>query len=152
WFGRAYLNRGPVALLTNAEGAILAFAALAPIPAAQTLAVGLLRYRPQVQADQLRSLLLAAAGWARQQGYAQLDLGLLQDVQDPAAGQRPFLARQLRRLRLRISPWLNQAALQAAQTAVATAWQPQYLAYPGPASLPAVWAALSQRVGDVPLS
>ena len=74
-FDPAYLRRFPTAVLTQA-GQIMAFANLWTTPDRRVMSIDLMRYAADAPRSSMDLLFLHLIAWARQEGYAEFDLGM----------------------------------------------------------------------------
>ncbi|MEZ4646109.1 MAG: phosphatidylglycerol lysyltransferase domain-containing protein [Chloroflexota bacterium] len=147
-FGRAYLYRGILAVAYDKANTAVAVASLFAAPDRHELLLGLLRYYSQTERDALVELLAATAVWAKEQGYRRLDLGLSATIAEAMPFPLTRWQRLLRQVHLRLSREDQLDDLRPLQACLQPMWEPRYLVFPGPASLPSVSAALS-RATDI---
>lgn len=144
-FSRPHLSRGLVVALITPSGEINAFVSALSDQERQEIMVDLLRYRQAVGKNHLVFLLASLAVWAKQRGFKTLNLGL---SLTPDAEQKQPAYRLVERLAEPFFAFLNQPSsadgLDDLKEQFTSTWEPRYLIYPGPASLPAIWSALAR--------
>ncbi len=142
WFADDYIRGGPVMVVHTASGAISAFANIVPEYQRNEVAVDIMRRRQQVENGTMDFLFVSLFEWARLKGIATFNLGLSalsgvgEHSDDPAA------ERALHYIYEHLNRFYNFKGLHAFKEKFQPEWSPRYLIYPGPASLPAVLAAL----------
>ena len=128
-FDPAYLRRFPIAVVRR-EGRVVAFANLWPTPDRRVLAVDLMRYDPDGLKNAMDVLFIHLMLWARQEGYAEFDLGMA-----PLAGLQ---GRRLAPMVSRIGALVYREAgglygfegLRAFKAKFEPRWDPVYIAAP----------------------
>lgn len=131
-FDALQVAQSPVMLTTTSRELISAYATLIMDPAGESLAIDVVRHRPQVREGTLELLIVALLKWARRHNFRTVNLGasftelhvggaLAED--EGATGDR----------------------LQNAGARFNPRWMPRYLVYPGATSLPVVWAAVARE-------
>lgn len=143
-FDEENVAQSPVMMTRTPQGLISAYATLIMDEAGETLAVDVLRHRPQIRQGTLSFLFLALIQWAEQRHFQHVNLGagfpgLIDD--EVVSGMprallapegRPQVLADVHEIRARFNPH----------------WRLRYLAYPGAASLPAVWDAVTRSTRD----
>ena len=142
WFNEAYLNTCPILFVRDREGFIEAFANLIVEFKASEATVDLMRHRKHVEGGLMDFLFVSMFQWAQAQKYATFNLGL-----SPLSGvgerlEDPAIERTLNYIFRNTNRIYNFRGLHAFKEKFHPMWSPRYLAYPGPASLPSVSAAL----------
>jgi len=144
WFDDEYLRHCPVMTVRTPEGGISAFANLTLEYQRSEVAVDLMRRRREVENGTMDFLFARLLEWAKCQAYASFSLGLsaLSGVGEHSDDQ--VIERALHYIFEHINQFYNFKGLHAFKTKFRPQWSPRYLIYPGPASLPAVAAALAR--------
>ncbi|MCB8944566.1 MAG: lysylphosphatidylglycerol synthetase family protein [Ardenticatenaceae bacterium] len=145
WFDQTYLQVSPLLVVSQETGKGVAFASVVISPNGEEVMLGLLRYGRDAHEGALLALLSALAQWAREQGFAHLNLGFSQTKpeQETTRSTMEHLLHMMRRGNGRH----DHDDLHALKTKLAPTWQPRYLIIPGPTSLPAISAALARTTG-----
>ncbi|MCB0217638.1 MAG: bifunctional lysylphosphatidylglycerol flippase/synthetase MprF, partial [Chloroflexi bacterium] len=149
WFDEDYLNQGALMLVHDADGRVMAFANLVPEFQLNELTIDLMRHRDDIVPNTMLFLFTELMLWAAQQGYDSFNLGMapLYGVGD--AAWDPALDRALKLVFERGGALYSFKGLASFKSRFHPGWTPRYLAYPGPASLPAVAVALVRAIsGD----
>lgn len=76
FFDYDYINRAPVAVLTNKEGQIAAFTTLMPVYQPGFISIDLMRYHPDGPSGIMDAMLLHLFEWAKQEGYEFFNIGM----------------------------------------------------------------------------
>jgi phosphatidylglycerol lysyltransferase len=142
WFDENYLNTCPILLVRNPDGHIEAFANLILGFPTGEVAIDLMRHRQQSESGRMEFLFVSLIQWAKQKGFARLNLGLSALSGVGEKPEDPGLERALRYLYQHVNRFYNFKGLHAFKEKFHPLWSPRYLIYPGPASLPAVALAL----------
>lgn len=149
WFDDDYIRTGPVIAVHTPAGAISAFLNIVPEYQRNEISVDLMRRQAQVESGTMDFLFVSFFEWAKGQGYDSLNLGL-----SPLAGlgdqpDDPGLERALHFIYEHINQFYNFQGLHTFKEKYHPCWEPRYLVYPGPASLPAVILTLNRATsGD----
>ncbi len=140
-FDRTQVAQSPILMTQTPRSLVSAYATLIMDPGGESLAIDVLRHRPEVREGTLELLVIALIRWAQRHNFHHVNLGtgfpgligdgttrggtrvMLDDNGDP-----PTVAR-LHAVRSRFNP----------------RWAPRYLVYPGATSLPAVWNAVARQ-------
>jgi len=146
WFSRSYINQGVLATLSARGQDILAFVHAVPIPDSQELVVTLLRHRQSLTAVARQQLLITLAAWAKEQGYGRLNLGL-HALPPHLNGDSQARDRVAQVIYKAVEPPILESDWPELAQAFTIETAPRFLAYPGSASLPAVWSALARAGG-----
>ncbi|MBL8056323.1 MAG: bifunctional lysylphosphatidylglycerol flippase/synthetase MprF [Anaerolineales bacterium] len=142
WFDDDYLRGSPVVTLRAPDGALSGFANAYPLYQAAGWGVDLMRRRPEALSGTMDLLFISLFDWAKAEGLARFSLGLsaLAGVGEHSAD--PAIERALRLLYENLHRVYNFQGLHAFKDKFHPAWEPRYLVYRSPASLPLVAAAL----------
>lgn len=124
-FDTAYLDRGPIALVWK-EGRIIAFANV--IAAEREAGVDLMRYDASAPAGIMDFLFVRLIEWARDQGYAQFNLGMapLSGLQNRRLA--PIFARLGALVFAEASLLYSFGGLHAYKAKFSPQWRPMYMA------------------------
>jgi len=146
WFSRSYINQGVLATLSAKGQDILGFIHAVPIYENDELAVTLMRHRQSLTAPARQQLVIALAAWAKADGYGRLNLGL-HALPPHLNGDSQARERVAQVIYKAIEPPILEADWPELAQEFTFEAAPRFLAYPGSASLPAVWSALARAGG-----
>ncbi|WP_235886173.1 phosphatidylglycerol lysyltransferase domain-containing protein [Paenibacillus cymbidii] len=135
WFEPDYIQRAPVALLTDGSDELIAFATLMPCyDSGTTTSIDLMRHLPDAPNGTMDYLFINLFEWAKEQGYAQFNLGMA-PLSSVGQTETAFREEKLARLVFRYGgPWYGFEGLRRYKDKFNPVWEPRYLAYP--ASVP----------------
>jgi len=144
WFDDNYIRTGPVMAVHTPGGDISAFANIVPEYQRNEITADLMRRRAEIENGTMDFLFVSFFEWAKAQGYHSFDLGL-----SPLSGvgqqpDDPTVERALHFIYEHVNRFYNFQGLHAFKEKFHPNWEPRYLVYPGPASLPAVATALNR--------
>ncbi len=142
YFDEEYLRSAPVMVVRGPEGGATAFANLVPEYQLNGATTDLMRQRNNVERGTMEFLFVGMFDWARAQGHETFSLGLSALAGIGQAPGDPAAERALHFLSRHLDQFYNYQGLYAFKAKFHPLWQPRYLIYPGPASLPAVALAL----------
>jgi phosphatidylglycerol lysyltransferase len=142
WFDDDYIRKSTVLCVHRPEGDISAFANLVPEYRRKEAAVDLMRHLPDVENGTMDFLFVGLFTFARAEGLSSFSLGLsaLAGVGEHSAA--PRTERALRYIYENVNRFYNFKGLHAYKEKFHPRWEPRFLIYPGPASLPAVATAM----------
>lgn len=151
WFKESYLQLGPIALLRNTRGMILAFASIAPgYDKGVVLSIDLMRHHKNTPNGTIDFLLIRLLEWAKSKGYQKFSLG---DVPLPGTGEKTGALREEKLAQLlfkRSGHGYGLADLRRYMEKFNPEWEPRYLAYPASLTLPALTWDLVRLVSRHP--
>jgi phosphatidylglycerol lysyltransferase len=149
WFLDEYIRTSPVVAIHSPERSIVAFANLVCEYQQNEIALDLMRRRHPVENGVMEFLFVALLQWARERGYATVNLGMSalygvgEDTHDPPP------ERALHFIYEHVNQFYNFKGLHEFKEKFHPTWSPRYLVYPGPASLIGVAVALERAsAGD----
>jgi len=141
-FDDDYIRNAAVMAIHRPDGAITAFANIQPEYRANEATIDLMRRRLDAEDFTMEFLFLSLFDWARRQGYATFNRGLSslagvgEKVDDPA------VERALHYIYEHVNQFYNFKGLHEFKDKFHPRWEPRFLVYPGPSTLPAVALAL----------
>ncbi|NGM82152.1 bifunctional lysylphosphatidylglycerol flippase/synthetase MprF [Paenibacillus sp. 7124] len=151
WFDESYLQLAPLALLRNAEGAVIAFASLAPgYDGGVTVSIDLMRHRLKSPNGTMDFLFISLLEWAKAEGYGRFNLG---NAPLSSVGRNPGSLREEKIAHLvfkRGGHWYGFLGLRRYKEKFSPEWEPRYLAYPVSLSLPVLTLDLVRLVSRQP--
>lgn len=150
WFDDDYVRNSVVMAVLAADGRIRAFANLVPEYQRNEMAIDLMRRRRESENGTMDYLFGGIFQWAKGQGLATFNLGLSALSGIGEHSDDPIIERALRYIYENVDRFYNFKGLHAFKEKYNPEWQPRYLIYPNPASLPLVARALVQATsGDM---
>lgn len=138
WFDEGLVRESPVIVTYAPAGLIGAFATLILDRENDIVAVDLLRHRPQISEGTLDLLLYTVLSWAGRHETKRVNLG----PGFPGALDDPATAGMLRYIYRDVDGADPATDFFEVKSRFNPRWSLRYLAYPGAASLPTVWAAI----------
>ncbi|GAA0398093.1 bifunctional lysylphosphatidylglycerol flippase/synthetase MprF [Paenibacillus motobuensis] len=151
WFDENYLQLAPLALITDQENKVIAFASIAPVYDHDvTLSVDLMRHLPEVPNGTMDQLFISLFEFAREQGYSCFNLGMapLASVGKSRAAMRE---EKLAHILFEHGESLyGFTGLRNYKEKFSPRWEPRYLAYPTNISLPVLLLELVSLVSRKP--
>lgn len=142
WFDDDYIRHSVVIAVHTPDGHISAFANVVPEYRRSEATVDLMRRRREVVNGAMDFLFVAMLAWAKERKYAAFSLGLSALAGVGEHSDDPVVERALRYIYEHVNRFYNFKGLHAFKDKFRPCWEPRYLIYPGPATLPAVAAAL----------
>jgi phosphatidylglycerol lysyltransferase len=135
-FEESYLERFPIAIVHKQDGAPVAFASLWPTPDKGVIAIDLMRYGDQAPPSVMDFMFLGIMDWAKEEGFATLDLGMT-----PLAGlSRRHYAPLFSKLGAAVYTWGDEIygfkGLRAYKAKFQPTWAPVFIAASSHVSLP----------------
>lgn len=151
WFKEAYLQLAPIALLRSSEGAVLAFASIAPgYDERLTVSIDLMRHRKVTPNGTMDYLFVRLLDWAKSEGYHRFNLG---NAPLSSVGENSGALREEKLAHLvykRGGHWYGFSGLRKYKEKFAPDWEPRYLAYPATLALPILTLDLVRLVSRHP--
>lgn len=144
-FDERFVTRGPVAVVRIGE-TIVAFGTLWESGGKAEVEIDLMRHSHDAPAGVMRYLLTEAMLWARQQGYAHFNLGMV-----PLAGIRtgsvaPLWNQMASAMRIGGERYYNFQGLRDFKAWFYPEWEPNYLVSPGGTKRPLIVANIAALV------
>ncbi|MBB6052865.1 phosphatidylglycerol lysyltransferase domain-containing protein [Armatimonas rosea] len=142
WFDEAYLNDGPLAVVHDADGTLVAFANVIPEYQKSESTIDLMRRRRDAESGVMDLVFVTLFEWAREQGFATFNLGLAplsgvgQDADDP------LVERVLNLVFRSGGRFYSFEGLHAYKKKFLPTWEPRYLIYRSSLALPQAAAAV----------
>ncbi|MBW4082122.1 bifunctional lysylphosphatidylglycerol flippase/synthetase MprF [Paenibacillus sp. S150] len=131
WFKPSYLQLAPLALLRGKDGAVLAFASIAPgYDGGDTVSIDLMRHRKNAPNGTMDYLFVRLLEWAKEQGAGRFNLG---NAPLSSVGRNSGALREEKLAHLvfvRGGHWYGFAGLRRYKEKFNPEWEPRYLAYP----------------------
>jgi phosphatidylglycerol lysyltransferase len=144
WFEDDYIRNSPVIVIHAADGRPVAFANLVPEYQKNELTIDLMRHYPLVEHGTMEFLFVRMLQWAKEKGYGSFSLGLSAIVGVGEKPDDPRVEQALHTVSEYISRFFNFKGLHHFKEKFRPQWEPRYLIYPGPGSLPLVLTTLLQ--------
>ncbi|HZD11203.1 MAG TPA: phosphatidylglycerol lysyltransferase domain-containing protein, partial [Candidatus Binatia bacterium] len=140
-FDESYVAQSPVMTTETPRSLVSAFATLIMDPGGESLAIDVLRHRPQIREGTLELLILALIQWAQRHEFHSVNLG----AAFPGFEDEDMLNGMSRTLLDGNGESQAMSRLYEVRARFNPRWQPRYLVYPGATSLPAVWSAVTRE-------
>lgn len=142
WFNDHYIRNSPVIVVHAPDGSPTAFANLVPEYARNEVSIDLMRHYAGVEHGTMEFLFARMLQWAREKGYDTFSLGLSAIVAVGEKPNDPRVEQALHMIATYASRFYNFKGLHDFKEKFHPGWEPRYLIYPGPASLPLVLSTL----------
>ncbi len=142
WFEENYIRNGPVIVIHAADGAPIAFANLVSEYQKNELTIDLMRHYPKVEHGTMEFLFVRLLQWAKEKGYDTFSLGLSAIVGVGEKPDDPRVEQALHTISEYVSRFYNFKGLHTFKEKFHPQWEPRYLVYPGPSSLPLLLSTL----------
>lgn len=144
WFLDEYIRTSPVVTVHAPDHGIVAFANLVSEYQQHEITLDLMRRRDPVENGVMEFLLVALLQWARERGYATVNLGMSALYGVGKEPHDPALERVLYYLYQHVNQFYNFKGLHEFKEKFHPSWSPRYLIYPGSAALIGVAVALER--------
>jgi len=144
WFEDSYIRNGPVIVIHSSDGSPTAFANLVSEYQKNELTIDLMRHYPNMEPGTMEFLFAQMFLWAKEKGYGTFSLGLCAIVGVGEKPDDPRVAQILHTISGTLSRFYNFKGLHNFKNKFHPRWEPRYLVYRGPASLPLVLSSLLQ--------
>lgn len=152
WFDEAYLQSGPVIIITAPDGVVVAFANLVGEFQADEITIDLMRHHRHLENGTMEFLFASLLQWAKDQGYVSFSLGQSALSNVGLKPDDPRTEKFLHYLFENFNQFYNFKGLHSFKEKFNPRWEPRYIAFPGFASLPTlVTAFIRINSGDQPL-
>jgi phosphatidylglycerol lysyltransferase len=142
WFNDSYIRNGPVAVVHAPDGHPTAFANFIPEYQKNEVSIDLMRHYQEIEHGTMEFLFVKMLQWAKAKEYATFSLGLSAIVGVGEKPGDPRVEQALHTISEYISRFYNFKGLHDFKEKYHPRWEPRYLVYPGPASLPLVLTTL----------
>jgi phosphatidylglycerol lysyltransferase len=141
WFDRGYLQEGPIAVVHDASGRIVAFANVIPAYQADEATIDLMR-RIETECGVMDLLFVTLFDWARERGCGAFNLGLAPLSGVGVQTEDPTIERAMHFLYNHLNTYYGFRGLHAFKEKFAPRWEPRFLIVPHLTALPAVALAI----------
>ena len=142
WFNDSYIRNGSVAVVHAPDGHPTAFANLIPEYQKNEVSIDLMRHYQEIEHGTMEFLFVKMLQWAKGKGYDTFSLGLSAIVGVGEKPGDPRVEQALHTISEYVSRFYNFKGLHDFKEKYRPRWEPRYLVYPGPASLPLVLTTL----------
>ena len=142
WFEDNYIRNGPVIVVHSQDGDPTAFANLVGEYQKNEITIDLMRHYQKVEHGTMEFLFARMLEWAKGKGYATFSLGLSAIVGVGEKPDDPRVEKALHTISEYLSRFYNFKGLHNFKEKFHPSWEPRYLIYQGPASLPLVLTTL----------
>ena len=129
FFDRDYLNEAPIAVMTDADGKMVAFANLMPTGDHRMTSIDLMRSSQDAPSGMMDGLFVYLFETCREQGYDSFNLGMA-PLANVGVSEFSFIEERVAHLIYEYgSNFYSFQGLRAYKEKYVTEWQPKYLAY-----------------------
>ena len=142
WFEDDYIRNGPVMVIHAPDGSPTAFTNLVSEYQKNELTIDLMRHYPDPEPGTMEFLFVKMLQWAREKGYDTFSLGLSAIVGVGEKSDDPRVEQALHTISEYVSRFYNFKGLHRFKDKFHPQWEPRYLVYQGPSSLPQVLSSL----------
>ncbi|HBE79886.1 MAG TPA: hypothetical protein DDW65_19220 [Firmicutes bacterium] len=142
WFDYEYLRNSKIMTVQAANGSITAFANIVPGYQHNEVGVDLMRRLKYAEPGTMEYLFISLFRWAKENGYDSFNLGLSALAGVGKGAKDPLVEKALFYIYEHLNQFYNFKGLHNFKNKFQPHWEPRYLIYPGPASLPLVLTAL----------
>jgi phosphatidylglycerol lysyltransferase len=142
WFNDSYVRNSPVIVVHAPDGTPTAFANLVPEFTRNEVTIDLMRHYARVEPGTMEFLFAKMLLWARENQYQTFSLGLSAIIGVGEKPDDPRVEQALHSIATFASRSFNFKGLHDFKEKFHPRWEPRYLVYPGPASLPLVLSTL----------
>jgi phosphatidylglycerol lysyltransferase len=149
WFLDEYIRTTPVVTVHTPDKGIVAFANLVCEYQQNEITLDLMRRRHPIENGVMEFLFVAIFQWAKERGYATVNLGMSALYGVGEEPHDPALERMLHYLYEHVNQFYNFKGLHEFKEKFHPAWSPRYLAYSGAASLIGVAVALERASSGI---
>jgi phosphatidylglycerol lysyltransferase len=136
-FQDSFVSAGPVAVVRR-NGRVIAFATLWLSGRKAEIEVDLMRYTEDAPPGVMRYLLVEAMSWAKQQGFAEFNLGMVPLAGIQGGQHSPMWNQIVHAVRLGGERYYNFQGLREFKAWFYPEWEPNYLASAGGARRPLI--------------
>ncbi|MEN6409779.1 MAG: phosphatidylglycerol lysyltransferase domain-containing protein [Anaerolineaceae bacterium] len=138
WFEDKYIRNSPVIVIYDAANRPIAFANLVSEYQKNEITIDLMRHYPKMENGVMDFLFVQMLQWAKEKGYATFSLGLSAIVGVGEKPEDPQVEKALHTISEYVSRFYNFKGLHQFKDKFHPQWEPRYLIYPGPGSLPLI--------------
>ncbi len=142
WFDDDYIRHSPVMTITGADGHPIAFANVFPEYQKNEMTVDLMRKRQYAEPGTMEFMFVSLFEWAKKNRYASFNLGLSALAGVGNGPKDPLVEKAINYVYEHLNQYYNFKGLHSFKSKFQPTWEPRYLIYPGPATLPAIITAL----------
>ena len=142
WFEDNYIRNGHVMVVNAPDGNPTAFANLINEYQKNEITIDLMRHYQKVEHGTMEFLFARMLEWAKEKGYDTFSLGLSAIVGVGEKPDDPRVEKALHTISEYFSRFYNFKGLHNFKEKFHPNWEPRYLIYQGPASLPIVLSTL----------
>ncbi|MDR6998277.1 bifunctional lysylphosphatidylglycerol flippase/synthetase MprF [Neobacillus niacini] len=144
FFDRAYLNKGPIALVKDENNQILGFITIMQVYDEQnTVSIDLMRVKPNTQSGLIDFLILSLIDWAKEQGYERFNMGMA-PLANVGMSRFASLSEKIAAQIFYHGHFIYHfQGLRKFKEKYTNIWEPKYLAYRRKSSLPFTMAQIT---------
>ncbi len=142
WFDDSYIRNGAVIVVHAPDATPTAFANLVGEYQKNELTIDLMRHYPGVEHGTMEYMFTKMLLWAKEKEYNTFSLGLSAMIGVGEKPDDPRIEKTLHTIAQYISRFYNFTGLHNFKKKFSPNWEPRYLVYPSPTSLPQIWNAI----------
>ncbi|MCP1123126.1 bifunctional lysylphosphatidylglycerol flippase/synthetase MprF [Bacillus sp. 3103sda1] len=147
YLDRDYVNRAPVATLSDADGQIIAFTTLMPVYQDGELSVDLMRYYPNAPGGIMDAIFIHLFQWAKENGYHCFNIGMAPLSNVGLSAQSFWSERVAAAIFNNVRYTYSFSGLRHFKEKYKPAWSGKYLAFRKNHSLPITMLAVTKLIG-----
>ncbi|MGI2726797.1 bifunctional lysylphosphatidylglycerol flippase/synthetase MprF [Bacillus cytotoxicus] len=147
YFDREYINRAPIATLSDAEGKIIAFTTFMPVYQSGILSVDLMRYYPDAPSGIMDAIFIHLFQWAKENDYHSFNIGMAPLSNVGLSAQSFWSERVAAAIFNNVRYTYSFSGLRHFKEKYKPVWSGKYLAFRKNHSLPVTMLAVTKLIG-----
>ncbi|ENQ3077711.1 TPA: bifunctional lysylphosphatidylglycerol flippase/synthetase MprF [Bacillus pseudomycoides] len=147
YFDRDYINRAPIATLSDADGKIIAFTTFMPVYQDGELSVDLMRYYPDAPGGIMDAMFIHLFQWAKEHGYHCFNIGMAPLSNVGLSVQSFWSERVAAAIFNNVRYTYSFSGLRHFKEKYKPTWSGKYLAFRKNHSLPITMLAVTKLIG-----
>ncbi|MGR5985915.1 phosphatidylglycerol lysyltransferase domain-containing protein [Bacillus cytotoxicus] len=147
YFDREYINRAPIATLSDAEGKIIAFTTFMPVYQSGILSVDLMRYYPDAPSGIMDAIFIHLFQWAKENDYHSFNIGMAPLSNVGLSAQSFWSERVAVAIFNNVRYTYSFSGLRHFKEKYKPVWSGKYLAFRKNHSLPVTMLAVTKLIG-----
>ncbi|WP_416826779.1 bifunctional lysylphosphatidylglycerol flippase/synthetase MprF [Ectobacillus polymachus] len=148
YFDEEYLNRSPVATLSNNKGKIVSFVSILPVYQPNKVAIDLMRYSHDAPSGVMDAMFLHLFEWAKNNGYMQFNMGMAPLSNVGISPHSFWMERVAAAVYNNIRYMYSFSGLRQFKEKYNPTWSGKYLAYRKNRSLFATMLVITRLIGN----
>jgi len=147
YFDRDYINRAPIATLSDIDGKIIAFTTFMPVYQDGELSVDLMRYYPNAPSGIMDAMFIHLFQWAKENGYQYFNIGMAPLSNVGLSAQSFWSERVAAAIFNNVRYTYSFSGLRHFKEKYKPTWSGKYLAFRKNHSLPITMLAVTKLIG-----